>query len=285
MITEEQRQIRKRYIGSSDAAAILGMDPYRTAYDVWLEKTGKVDGFEGNAATEAGNLLERACLDWVAPQLSPFDRDVMEFSGDLIANFDGLSIAKIFTVEAKSSGIVGPANAGYGDVTEGPCVEIPDANVIQVHHQMIVAGPCCDIAYVPVLIGGRGFRLYTVPRLRDFAEVVWESGTRFMERHVKTDTPPPDSKPSLEVLKRMRREPNKVISIPDSIAYAWMNAKEAADAANKYADATQADLVAALGDAEAGEFSGGRLTYFQQTVKAHQRKESTFRVLRTKKTK
>ena len=285
MITEQQRTTRKRFIGSSDAAAILGMDPYRTAYDVWLEKTGKVDGFEGNAATEAGNLLERACLDWVAPQLSPFDRDVMEFSGDLIANFDGLSIAKIFTVECKTTGIVGPANAGYGDVTEGPCVEIPDANVIQVHHQMIVAGPCCDIAYVPVLIGGRGFRLYTVPRLRDFAEVVWESGTRFMERHVKTDTPPPDSKPSLEVLKRMRREPEKVISIPDSIAYAWLNARDARLAAEKAEKAIEADLLTAINDAEAGDFSGGRITYFEQTRKAYAVKESTFRVLRTKKTK
>ena len=285
MITEEQRQTRKRYIGSSDAAAILGMDPYRSAYDVWLEKTGKVDAFAGNAATEAGNLLERACLDWVAPQLSPFARDVMEFAGDLIANFDGLSIANNFTVEAKTTGIVGPANAGYGDVTEGPCVEIPDANVIQVHHQMVVAGPCCDIAYVPVLIGGKGFRLYTVPRLRDLTEVVWESGTRFMERHVKTDIPPENSTPSLDVLKRMRREPNKVISIPDEIVTAWLAASKALDDAEKLEEVRKIALIESLSDAEAADWSGGRLTYFQQTVKAHQRKESTFRVLRTKKGK
>ncbi len=39
-ITNRQRKLRQDHIGSSDMAAILGVDPWRTAYDVWLEKTG-----------------------------------------------------------------------------------------------------------------------------------------------------------------------------------------------------------------------------------------------------
>lgn len=32
---------RSHFIGGSDLAAILGLSPYRTAVDVWLEKQGK----------------------------------------------------------------------------------------------------------------------------------------------------------------------------------------------------------------------------------------------------
>lgn len=41
-ITQKQREFRRSHIGSSDIAAILGKDPYKTAYDVWLDKTGQL---------------------------------------------------------------------------------------------------------------------------------------------------------------------------------------------------------------------------------------------------
>ena len=39
---EEWLEARKNYIGGSDASAIVGMNPYKTNDDLWLEKTGKV---------------------------------------------------------------------------------------------------------------------------------------------------------------------------------------------------------------------------------------------------
>lgn len=45
MITESERELRTRYIGSSDAAAVCGLNPYRSAYDCWLEKTHRVEPF------------------------------------------------------------------------------------------------------------------------------------------------------------------------------------------------------------------------------------------------
>jgi putative phage-type endonuclease len=51
---------RRRGIGSSDAAAILGVNPYKSAYAVWAEKTGLV-GPDWEPPSEAalwGNLLE-----------------------------------------------------------------------------------------------------------------------------------------------------------------------------------------------------------------------------------
>jgi len=37
-----QWESRTKSIGGSDCAAILGKSPYKSAYDVWLEKTGKI---------------------------------------------------------------------------------------------------------------------------------------------------------------------------------------------------------------------------------------------------
>lgn len=49
---------RTQGIGGSDLGAILGMDMYRTANDVYMGKTGQAAEFEGNRATEHGQKYE-----------------------------------------------------------------------------------------------------------------------------------------------------------------------------------------------------------------------------------
>ena len=49
---EEWLSLRKNYIGGSDAGAVLGMNPYKSAYSLWAEKSGKIEGFEGNSKVD-----------------------------------------------------------------------------------------------------------------------------------------------------------------------------------------------------------------------------------------
>lgn len=49
---------RQNYLGASDMAAILGVDPNKSALDVYNEKLGLVPPFEGNNQTERGLKLE-----------------------------------------------------------------------------------------------------------------------------------------------------------------------------------------------------------------------------------
>jgi len=56
--TPEWLEWRRKGIGASDIAAIIGVSPYSTPYQVWLEKTGKSTGFAGNYATQRGSELE-----------------------------------------------------------------------------------------------------------------------------------------------------------------------------------------------------------------------------------
>lgn len=60
----EWLESRKQSIGSSEIAAILGMDSYATPYDIWLRKTGRAKPFKGNAATQRGHLLEDAVAQY-----------------------------------------------------------------------------------------------------------------------------------------------------------------------------------------------------------------------------
>jgi len=59
-LTAEQLDERRHGIGGSDAGAILGVNPYRTPLQVWLEKTGKAepDDLSDNEAVTWGNVLE-----------------------------------------------------------------------------------------------------------------------------------------------------------------------------------------------------------------------------------
>lgn len=55
----EWLKLRSQYIGGSDAAAVIGLNPYKSPYTLWAEKTGQVAPFEGNIATHVGTYLER----------------------------------------------------------------------------------------------------------------------------------------------------------------------------------------------------------------------------------
>lgn len=49
---------RKTGIGASEAGAVLGVCPWKSPVDVWLEKMGRAPAFDGNNATYWGSLLE-----------------------------------------------------------------------------------------------------------------------------------------------------------------------------------------------------------------------------------
>lgn len=59
---EEWLELRKTGIGGSDAGAVVGLNPYSSAYSVYHEKLSLVEAFEGNDKTRLGTDLE----DYVA---------------------------------------------------------------------------------------------------------------------------------------------------------------------------------------------------------------------------
>lgn len=58
MLSPDQLDMRKGGITATDIAAIIGVHPFRSALDVFLDKTGGAQPFTGNERTKWGNLLE-----------------------------------------------------------------------------------------------------------------------------------------------------------------------------------------------------------------------------------
>lgn len=59
---------RRKYLGASEVAAVLGLDRYKTPLDIYNLKTGFSIPFEGNNHTERGNALEAIAADFFTKQ-------------------------------------------------------------------------------------------------------------------------------------------------------------------------------------------------------------------------
>ncbi len=268
MITIEQRETRRRYVGSSDAAAILGVDPERSAADVWLDKTGRDPGFDGNEATDRGNDMEPALRAFAARKLGRefiADRMFVHSSDLLCANLDGITADGTEAIEAKST-ILGD------DWGEDGSDETPLRVTTQVFHQFAVV-ETLRVIWVPMAIpipigGGRAkfdFRLYQHRRRNDLVDGVASAGIEFMQKYVIPAIRPDDFKPSLEVLRRIKREPNRIASISCELLDRFVAAKAIAKQAELSCESAYDELVAALEDAEEGRTEDGRrCTFFEQ---------------------
>ena len=287
-ITEKQRANRRKYIGSSDMAAVLGRDPYATAYDVWLHKTGKLSDededafFTANPAALDGIRFEGGVILYAEDELGKIRRNQRRLAPEiyLAANVDGLVMESGEPVEAKTAGMRGPLPAGWGD--EGTGI-IPKPYIIQAHCHMIVTGK--QVCHVPAFLGGKGFRLYRVERNQDLDDIIRERAIRFWERCVLADIPPADVAPSLDLMKRVIRVPKTVATIPIALHAAWEEAKAEFKVADKAKKSAQAMMIAAMGDADAATFDGGpgAITYYEETKKGFTVKESKSPRLRYKK--
>ena len=64
---ESVKQDRELYLGGSDISTIMEINPFKTRFDLLLEKAGyKEDTFEGNVFTEYGNDMESKIRDYIS---------------------------------------------------------------------------------------------------------------------------------------------------------------------------------------------------------------------------
>lgn len=282
MLTAEQRTVRADKLGSSDSGAVMGVDPFKSKGDVWLIKTGQAPDFEGNEATARGNLLEEPLVKFAEQELGkPAERSKLFIhpSNVLCANLDAM-FSPVEIIEAKST-VMGEE---WGE--EGTD-QVPDRVQVQVAHQFVCV-PTARVCWIPVLLPGYkrfDWRLYQVERNDKLCAMVEERGIEFMEKYVKLRIQPDDFKPTLEVLKRIRRQPNKIVPLDDELIDGLIVARAVNRDAEDKAKEAEAAVLAALGDAEAGEGSKTTVTYLEVSRKGYEVKPTTYRSLKTKERK
>ncbi len=262
-ITDFQLEQRKKHIGSSDTAAILGLNPWRTAYDVWLEKSGQLaegKGFSGNEATDIGKMIEDGLLDWAAAQtgLKILKNQYRVHAGGILsATHDALAVDKAVGYEAKTAGIV--RGFAVKDLWgEEGSDQIPEYLIIQCQHQMAVSD--LELVHVPALIGGRGRVPYVIRRNDELIRYILEKCQEFWEVNVKGNQAP-EGLPNLDIAKIRIRTPGKTISLADAtVVLNWRKAKDAEKQAKDAAEEAERVLYAAIGDAEIAESDAGNVT-------------------------
>lgn len=254
-MTELQAAARAKGIGSSDVPCIMGLDPWRTSGDLWLQRRGLIPATVENQAMHLGTALEPVILSLAGERIGErVVRPSTTFVGEKPhhrANIDGMvGAAKRGApiVEAKTTGVAddwGPDGSS----------EIPERVRAQVTWQMMCAGS--SEAFVAALVAARGLdlRVYTVRLDAFLADLIAQRVDEFWES-LDGDCPPAVA--SIESYRAMTRteRPDPVV-IPADLFLAEAAAKAAAKAAESAHDAAQAALMAALGDATFGQSPEG----------------------------
>lgn len=191
---EDWLAVRKQGIGSSDAAAAVGLNPYKSQLELWLEKTGRdtslptLDPQDEESPAYWGNILEPIVATHYTKRSGHRVRRINAVLQHpdpklpwMLANIDREVIGAddVQILECKTAGINGARLWKEG---------VPEYVQLQVMHQLAVTGK--QAADVAVLLGGQHLEIHRIERdesmiarLVDLERLFWD--------YVISDTPPP----------------------------------------------------------------------------------------------
>ena len=183
---EDWLSIRKGYIGGSDAGAVVGLNPYKSAYSLWAEKTGKIPEFEGNTTTRVGSYLEELVADMFTEETGKKVRKknrilVNEEYPFACADVDRMIVGEKAILECKTTN----STVAMKKFKNG---EYPEAWYCQMTHYLAVTG--LEKAYLAVLIECRDFKVFELNRDEEEIAALMSAENAFWDG-VKNNVPPP----------------------------------------------------------------------------------------------
>lgn len=94
---------REKYIGGSDVPVIMGISPFKTRWDLLLEKAGlKENTFTGNEYTEYGKVMEPKIRDYINRKLKKKFEPNQVVNGDIRCNTDGFNGSCVLEIKTTS---------------------------------------------------------------------------------------------------------------------------------------------------------------------------------------
>lgn len=205
---DEWLKARMRGIGGSDAAAIVGLNPWATPYTVWADKTGRTLPKEDNEVMRQGRDLEQYVADrWMEATGKRCRRRTKILTNDVypfaLANVDRWVKGDNEGLECKTTNFLKLKTFKNG--------EFPDTYYCQCMHYMAVTG--ASRWNLAVLVLGGGFYSFVIER--DEAEIaaLMETERHFWHEYVLKDTPPPVDglEPTTETINGIYRNAEKEI--------------------------------------------------------------------------
>ena len=197
-------QVRKGGIGSSDAAAAVGLNPYKSQLELWMEKTGqdeqlpKVDPQDESSPLYWGTLLEPIVAAHYTRRTGNKVRRVnavLQHPTEpwMLANLDRevMGTPEVQILECKTAGINGARLWKDG---------VPEYVQLQVMHQLAVTG--AQAADVAVLIGGQDLQVHRIERDEALIANLMALERQFWGHVQRHEPPPADGSDSADVALR-----------------------------------------------------------------------------------
>lgn len=166
---------RRNGIGGSDAASIVGLNPWKSAFRLWLEKTGQAEpeDLSDNEYVYWGTVLEEVVAQEFTRRTGKevrrrglLQHDTIPY---LLASVDRMVVGENAGLECKT------ANGFAAKRWDGD--EIPDAYYVQCQHYMAVTG--AEKWYIAALIGGNRFVWKEIPRNEEDIAALLEAEKNF----------------------------------------------------------------------------------------------------------
>lgn len=192
MLTPTQIEARKQGIGGSDAASLLGLNPYCTPYQLWLEKTGqaKQEEISSNDLRHIGHVLEAGIAQLFSDMTKLALEEVPQTLQHpkypwMLCHLDRKVVTKNQIVECKN---VSERSFKVYQWGEEGSDQIPLHYLVQVQHQLAVTG--YSLAYVAALVGGNRLLRFEINRDEELINRLIEKEHYFWHEHVLMRKPP-----------------------------------------------------------------------------------------------
>ena len=256
MTEKEWLAARQSCITATDIAAVLGLSPWSTAFQVWLDKTGQATAIEDNRAMEWGRRLEPVIAAAYSEKTGIPIRKAEFISREIIGvpcgcTQDYISEDGTLNIEIKTSSM----RDGWGE--EGTD-QIPAYYLTQVQWQMGVSG--MTMTHLAALIAANDFRIFHIPYDEEAFTVMVRRAAEFWALVVAQVAPDIDGSVACSeyLTKRFKGDSKALLPAPSA---------EMVTSAKRYAELRvvidQAETVQKeLGNrlmADLGEFSGVKI--------------------------
>lgn len=292
---DEWLAARRQGIGSSDASTVLGLNPWKGSFQLWLEKTGRIEPEPTNLRMRVGHALEDEIAREFEARLP--DEGLLSDPGDFTL-FSGDEPWMLATPDRLAPGALVELKTAGPFMKDQWEPEPPLYYLAQVQHQLMVTG--LPKGYIAVLFGlgvsDDDFQVFPVERHDDFIDLMREREAEFWH-HVESNTEPVvDESPATRraLLDMYSQDTGEEIVLPSDVGEAiekWRElkalekqARKAWDEAKASREGAEAPLWEAIRDATFAELPGvARLSAKTTHRKAYEVAESSYRVLRETK--
>lgn len=197
--TPEQLAERRQGIGASEAAAAVGLSKWKSPLQLYLEKKGEAEPPDSERLQfEMGHAIEPMVVTRFAREMKKTVIGRQQQIRDPAnpwrwVTMDGMTDDNEL-VEAKSTAYANPAEWGEPEQDDA----VPMDYYAQVQHGLACTG--FQIAWVPMVVLNREFRIYRVRRDDEFIELLTSNEREFWGRVCSNRPPEPRTVDDVDLL-------------------------------------------------------------------------------------